>query len=158
RSCCSLPERSFFSHLFGGVFMFHRVLRRWRGFTLVELLVVIAIIGVLIGLLLPAVQKVREAAARIPCGNNLHQISIAIQNCADTYNGNCPPAIGTYPANLFGGQLWVCPKTVNTGWGGFLYHLLPFMEQDNLYKATQCWDAHGNLTVGYGIEDGGGLP
>ncbi len=154
--------------------LFHRVFRRWRGFTLIELLVVIAIIAILIGLLLPAVQKVREAAARISCQNNLHQISIAIQNCADTNQGTLPPAIGTYPVNLQGGQLWICPKTANTAWGGFLYFLLPFMEQDNLYKGTQCgtwnplnpggiskpqysWSGTSVLPYvsGSGIEDGG---
>jgi prepilin-type N-terminal cleavage/methylation domain-containing protein/prepilin-type processing-associated H-X9-DG protein len=129
-----------------------------RGFTLIELLVVIAIIAILIGLLLPAVQKVREAAGRSQCQNNLHQIAIAIANCADTYQGNMPPGIGTYPANLYGGQLWTCPKTVDTAWGGFLYHLLPFMEQQNLYNATRCWNASGQPTTGLGIEDGGGLP
>jgi prepilin-type N-terminal cleavage/methylation domain-containing protein/prepilin-type processing-associated H-X9-DG protein len=140
--------------------LLQRLLRRWRAFTLVELLVVIAIIGILIGLLLPAVQKIREAAARIQCGNNLKQIVLALQNCADTNNGNLPPAIGTYPANLFGGEEWVCPKSRNTAWGGMLYFLLPYIEQDNLYKATQCGTISGNLqvppyTVGYGIEDGG---
>jgi prepilin-type N-terminal cleavage/methylation domain-containing protein/prepilin-type processing-associated H-X9-DG protein len=131
-----------------------RLLRRWRGFTLIELLVVIAIIAILIGLLLPAVQKVRDAAARAQCQNNLHQISLAIQNCADVHQGAMPPAIGTYPTNLSGKTEWVCPKPVNTAWGGFLYHLLPYVEQGNLYNATQCYK-NGVPVQGYGIEDGG---
>jgi prepilin-type N-terminal cleavage/methylation domain-containing protein/prepilin-type processing-associated H-X9-DG protein len=131
--------------------------RRWRGFTLIELLVVIAIIAVLIGLLLPAVQKVRDAAARAQCQNNLHQISIALMNCADTNHGNLPPALGTYPVNLNGNSEWVCPKPANTAWGGVLYHILPYIEQGNLYNLTTCWN--GNQPApggGFGIEDGGG--
>jgi prepilin-type N-terminal cleavage/methylation domain-containing protein len=104
-----------------------KVWRRIRGFTLIELLVVIAIIAILISLLLPAVQKVRESAQRAQCQNNLKQICLATLNCADTHRGILPPGLGLYPLAV--GQ-------PNNGEGGCLFHILPFVEQGNSYNAS----------------------
>jgi prepilin-type N-terminal cleavage/methylation domain-containing protein len=102
---------------------------RTSGFTLVELLVVIAIIAVLLGLLLPGVQKVREAANRLRCQNNLKQLGLATHNCNDTH-GVLPPAQGRFPG----------PAASNC-YGSTFFHLLPFLEQDNLYR--QSWSTTG---------------
>jgi prepilin-type N-terminal cleavage/methylation domain-containing protein/prepilin-type processing-associated H-X9-DG protein len=93
-------------------------LARRRGFTLIELLVVIAIIAVLIGLLMPAVQKVREAAARIQCQNNLKQIALGNLNY-ESVHGTFVPGVG---------KNGCC-------WGTWMIPILPYVEQDNLFRS-----------------------
>jgi prepilin-type N-terminal cleavage/methylation domain-containing protein len=110
--------------------MSSRSWRSRRAFTLIELLVVIAIIAILIGLLLPAVQKVREAAARMTSANNLKQMGLALHNFNDTNNG-LPPTFGWRPRPT-GTALY----SVGGAHGSAFFHLLPYLEQDNLFRSS----------------------
>ena len=127
-----------------------------RGFTLIELLVVIAIIAILIGLLLPAVQKVREAAARMKCANNMKQVALAIHNYHGvhgeypTYNGIGPTKSGTTQAT-----------NVRAVYGSWVVHILPYIEQPALYDTiyadvqqfTNTAGGVHNFGVTYGLSN-----
>src|SRR5262249_44057636 len=124
---CRLERRSVFLARPGrkDCVMFPRLPLRCRSaFTLIELLVVIAIIAVLIGLLVPAVQKVREAASRTQCANNMKQLMLAIHSYAGENQQKLPPA------NFF---RVVNPMTGNAAEGSAFYALLPYHEQDNVF-------------------------
>src|SRR6266508_4365664 len=107
-----------------------RLLSRLLGFTLIELLVVIAIIAILIGLLLPAVQKVREAAARVQCQNNLKQLGLAFHAYHDTYKN--------FPRGNWGS--W------GNDHGSWMFQTLPYMEQAPLHRQATSVTSGG---VGY---------
>ena len=127
------------------------------GFTLIELLVVIAIIAILIALLVPAVQKVRESAARTQCANRLQQIALAVHNHNDAHKRL--PSIGAWNT-AFRGDSWPAPtggggrKSADGVQGSWLVHLLPFLEQGPLFQQF-CRGAFGGPC---GHRWHGGLP
>ncbi len=106
-----------------------------RAFTLIELLVVIAIIAILIGLLLPAVQKVRAAAARIKCANNLHQIGLALHAYMDANNGLPPNGVYGYGGSAVATSPWSAVS-----------RLLPFVEQENLFRGIDFSTSYASQT------------
>jgi len=164
-----IPHFRFSPYVSVGEVMTRLSRRKSPAFTLIELLVVIAIIAILIGLLLPAVQKVREAAGRTQSQNNLKQIGIALHACNDVY-GKLPGNVADFPKAIDGGNpccnAWNL-NSVPSRFGTQPYFLLPFLEQDNLYKTpqmdprisldgstgngTQSWRLKQNNTLGPAI-------
>ena len=124
---------------------------RRRGFTLLQLLVILALLLLLFGLLFGAVVRVRDAAARAQSSNNLKQLALATINAADTNGGKVPPGSENWYPNA---QL-----AANNGYGPCLFHILPYIEQDNLYKSTlrkigdtpafASWEAAGKVVRTY---------
>jgi prepilin-type N-terminal cleavage/methylation domain-containing protein/prepilin-type processing-associated H-X9-DG protein len=127
---------------------------RRSAFTLIELLVVIAIIAVLIGLLLPAVQRVREASADTQCKNNLHQLGLAAHNYASAYDGFFPPGSIVSPNSRSGPapgyplEYWTLGRPYDGPYTSVMMFLLPYIEQDNVYKQLDPRYFQFDTTIG----------
>jgi prepilin-type N-terminal cleavage/methylation domain-containing protein len=128
--------------------------RARAAFSLVELLVVLAIIGILIAMLLPAVQSARESGARAQCQSNMHQLGVAVQHFHDIH-GTMPTYFGTFPGNPSDVYPW---DNMSQVYGGWFVHLLPFVEQGILYNAIADEIAESGWNYGYYDTAIGGTP
>lgn len=124
-----------------------------EGFTLVELLVVIAIIGILVGLLLPAVQSAREAARRMQCQNNIKQLGLAAHNF-ESSNKKFPPGLSVPTQNGLVNQAWLALEWDQHSGVGHLVHLMPFIEQTSIFNGVSAASNMNPDTNGVGAVSG----